>query len=69
MRVAELAIGTGLAASAFGGGTMGIGKAIGGDQGEVTFWVGVGTLGMGVVSAAVSLVVLSVAGIEYATGD
>lgn len=48
---------------------MGIGKAIGGAQGEVTFWVGVGTLGMGVVSTAVSLVVLSVAGIEYAIGD
>jgi hypothetical protein len=69
LHIAELGIGTGVAASAFGGATMGIGKAIGGDQGEVAFWMGVGTLGMGVVSAAISLVVLGIAGIEYATGD
>ena len=58
----------GLAAGAFGGAMMGVGKAIDNPQGEVTFWVGVGTLGVGVVSTAISLVVLSVAGIEYATG-
>ena len=69
LRVAELSLGTGLAASAFGGATMGVGKAIDNPNGDVMFWIGVGTLGMGIVAATVSLVVVTVAGVEYASGD
>ena len=69
LRIAELSLGGGLAAGGFGGAMMGVGKAVGGEQGEMTFWVGVGTLGVGVVSSFISLVTVTVAGIEYATGD
>jgi hypothetical protein len=69
MRIAELSLGTGLAASAFGGATMGVGKAIDNPQGDVMFWIGIGTLGMGIVATTVSLVVLTVAGVQYAGGD
>lgn len=69
LRIAELCLGTGLAASGFGGATMGVGKAMDNAQGDVTFWIGVGTLGMGVFAAAVSLVIVTVAGVEYAGGD
>ena len=69
LQIAELGIGGGLAASAFGGAMMGVGKAVNSDQGEVTFWMGVGTLSVGIVSSAISLVVLTVAGVQYAGGD
>ncbi len=48
---------------------MGVGKAIDNPQGDVTFWIGVGTFGMGLFATAVSLVIFSVAGVEYAGGD
>lgn len=48
---------------------MGVGKVVNSDQGEVTFWIGVGTLSVGIVSSAISLVVLTVAGVQYAGGD
>jgi hypothetical protein len=71
LRIGELALATGVSASAFGGLSMGVGKAIGEQDpgGQVTFWIGVGTLGMGIVSTAVALVVLGVAGIQYASGN
>src|SRR5437773_658329 len=49
LQIAELGIGGGLAAGAFGGAMMGVGKAIDNPQGDVTFWVGVGTLSVGIV--------------------
>lgn len=69
MRIAELSLGTGLAAGAFGGATMAVGKAIDNPQGDVAFWIGVGTLGMGIVATTVAIVVFTVAGAQYAGGD
>ena len=69
VRIANLSLGTGLAASAFGGATMAVGKAIDNPQGDVAFWIGVGTLGMGVVATTVAIVVFTVAGVQYTGGD
>jgi hypothetical protein len=69
LRVGELALATGLAASGFGGISMGVGKAVGDQGGEVTFFIGVGALGMGVVSTAIALVLFGVAGVQYASGN
>src|SRR5262245_56937549 len=69
VHVAELTLATGLASSGFGGISMGVGKAVGDQGGEVTFWIGIGALGLGVVSTAISLVVFAISGIEYAAGD
>lgn len=69
LEIAALALATGGTATAFGGGLMGTGKALGPARGEPPFWLGAGTLIVGLTATTVGLVVLAVAGIEYAGGD
>ncbi len=69
LEIAGLALATGVTASAFGGGLAGAGKAVGPPSGEPPFWIGVCTLAVGITAATVGLVVLAVAGVQYASGD
>lgn len=69
LEIAALTLATGVTASAFGGGLMGAGKAVGPPNGEPPFWIGVGTLIVGITATTIGLVVLAVSGIQYAAGD
>lgn len=69
LEIAALALATGGTATAFGGGLMGVGKALDPPHGEPPFWLGAGTLIVGLTATAVGLVVLGVAGIQYASGN